>query len=89
MKVTKLIICLVVLAMSSAIALNPSPAFAKQKQARLAKKEETVHATKRGKKYHKAECPFIKNRDTASMSIEEAIAVGLKPCGRCFKEEIE
>ncbi|NQU18942.1 nuclease, partial [bacterium] len=52
-----------------------------------AKKEEVVYVTKRGKKYHKEDCRFIKNRETISMDKKEAEAKGLTPCGRCFKEE--
>ena len=35
---------------------------------------EAVFATKNGKKYHKPECVFIKDRETK----------GLKPCGKCM-----
>ena len=87
LRVARLLVCLVVLAMSSLVVLNQNTAFAKQKQERLAKKEEVVYVTRRGKKYHKETCPFIKNRDTVSMSVKEAEAKGLKPCGRCHKEE--
>lgn len=87
MKVVRLIVCLTMLIMSSAIVLNPNTAFAKQKEERITKKEEVVYATKRGKKYHKETCPFIQNRDTVSMSVKDAEAKGLKPCGRCHKEE--
>jgi len=88
-KALKLLVCLLVVATSSLAVLNPNSAFAKQKEERVAKKEQVVYATKRGKKYHKEECPFIKNRDTTSMSIEEAVSKGLKPCGRCSKKEAE
>ncbi|MFC1645637.1 hypothetical protein ACFL2Y_00445 [Candidatus Omnitrophota bacterium] len=87
MKVIRLIVCLIMLLMSSAIVLNPSTAFAKQKDQRLTKKEEVVYVTRRGKKYHKETCPFIKNRETVSTSPKEAEEKGLKPCGRCHKEE--
>ncbi len=85
----KLLVCLLVIATSSLAVLNPCPAFAKQKEEKVAKKEQVVYATKRGKKYHKEGCPFIKNRDTESMSIEEAVSKGLEPCGRCSEEEAE
>ena len=49
---------------------------------------EDVYVTAHGKKYHKADCRFVKNKDTQKISKEEAIAMGLKPCGRCFKEDL-
>jgi len=69
------------------MAVKPNSALAASKTKKEAKKEEMVYATKRGKKYHKAECRFIKNRETAAMSIEESKEKGLEPCGRCFTEE--
>jgi len=45
---------------------------------------EDVYVTKQGKKYHKQDCRFIKNRDTQTIDIEEAKAKGLEACGRCF-----
>ena len=89
MKVVRLVACLMTLIMSSAIILNPNAAFAKQKQERLAEKEEAVYITMRGKKYHKKTCPFIKNRETVTTSVKEAENKGLKPCGRCHKKEAE
>ena len=49
---------------------------------------EDVFTTKRGKKYHAADCRFVKNRDTQEISKKEAIEKGLKPCGRCYKEDL-
>ncbi len=48
---------------------------------------ETVYKTKYGKKYHKQDCVFIKNKDVQSMDIEEAKKKGLKPCGRCMRKK--
>ena len=45
---------------------------------------EDVYVTKQGKKYHKSDCRFIKNRDSQKIDIEDAKAKGLEPCGRCF-----
>ena len=45
---------------------------------------EDVYATKRGKKYHKENCRFIKNRDAQKIDMEEAKVKGLGPCGSCF-----
>ncbi|MFA5060640.1 MAG: hypothetical protein WC676_08465 [Candidatus Omnitrophota bacterium] len=47
---------------------------------------EDVYATKNGKKYHKAECVFIKNRDTQKIDQQAAVEKGLKPCGKCMSD---
>ena len=86
-KLSRLLVCFMIAAMSSVITLTPRTSFAKPTEERIANKEETVYATKRGKKYHEQDCRFIKNRDTTSMSKEEASTKGLKPCGRCFEDE--
>lgn len=83
-KIRKLIVCLLVLGMASASAVMPSTALAKPRTKKEAKKEDAVFATKRGKKYHRADCRFIRNRETTSMNTEEAEAKGLAPCGRCI-----
>lgn len=87
MKIVRLFVCLAVIAMSSIVALNPSSVFAKQNEKSIAKKETVVYVTLRGKKYHKETCPFIMNRETISMEEKDAIEKGLKPCGKCFKDE--
>jgi len=86
LRIVRLLVCLMVIAMSSIIALNPHSVFAKQKEESVTNKESVVYVTKNGKKYHKETCPFIKNRETISMDEKEAIAKGLKPCGKCFKD---
>lgn len=86
LKSIRLLVCLVVLAASAMVVLTPT-SFAEPKKESQAKKEEVVYVTKRGKKYHKEDCRFIKNRETISMDKKEAEAKGLTPCGRCFKEE--
>lgn len=49
---------------------------------------EGVYATKNGKKYHKEECPLIKNKSPQEISKKDALAKGLEPCGKCFKDEL-
>lgn len=49
---------------------------------------EDVYATKNGKKYHMADCPFIKNKGAGKISKEEAMEKGLVPCGKCFKDQV-
>ncbi len=50
---------------------------------------EKVFMTQRGKKYHKAICRLIKNKEnTHFLEKEEAIEKGYTPCKRCFKEDI-
>ncbi len=46
-----------------------------------------VYATKNGKKYHTADCRWVKNRDVVKMTEEEAVKKGLAPCGACMKED--
>ena len=86
-KLVKLLVCLMLVATSSVGILKPHNSFAKPNDEKEAKKEEVVYATKRGKKYHKEDCPFLKNRETITLSEKEAKEKGLKPCGRCFEEE--
>jgi hypothetical protein len=45
---------------------------------------DQVFITKSGSKYHTANCPLIKNRDKTSISLSEAQAEGLEPCGKCM-----
>ena len=47
-----------------------------------------VFVTENGKKYHKEECPLIKNKNPHSIEKSEAIKQGLEPCARCFKDEL-
>lgn len=49
--------------------------------------EEAVVVTINGKKYHHPDCNLIAKRKTVSMSISEAKAKGLEPCGRCFAQK--
>ena len=46
-----------------------------------------VYATKNGKKFHKSDCEFIKDRQTVKMDDSEAVKKGLKPCGACILKE--
>ncbi len=47
-----------------------------------------VYVTKNGKKYHKAECQLIKNKNPQAIAKEDATKKGLTPCQRCFKEDV-
>ena len=49
---------------------------------------EDVYATKNGKKYHKEDCRLIKNKGAEKITKKEALAKGLEPCGKCFKDEV-
>lgn len=49
---------------------------------------EDVYATKNGKKYHKADCRLIKNKNPEPISLDDAKAKGLAPCRKCFKDEV-
>ena len=86
-KLARLLVCLMLVATSSVGILKPQNSFAKPNENEEAEKKEVVYATKRGKKYHKEDCPFLKNRETITLSEKEAKEKGLRPCGRCFEEE--
>ena len=45
---------------------------------------EDVYATKNGKKYHKTDCLLIQNKGAKPITMEEAMAKGLKPCRKCY-----
>ena len=49
---------------------------------------QDVYVTKSGKKYHKADCPFVQNRKPEKISKKEALTKGLAPCPKCFKEDL-
>ena len=49
---------------------------------------EEVYVTTNGKKYHKEDCRFIKNRETQKMEKQDATEQGLVPCQKCFKEDL-
>jgi len=46
-----------------------------------------VYVTKHGKKYHKADCPLVKNRDVTEMTEKKAKGKGLEPCAKCLKKK--
>ena len=46
-----------------------------------------VVVTKNGKKYHKASCTLVKNKEVEKTDENEAIKNGYKPCKKCFKDE--
>lgn len=48
-----------------------------------------VVITKRGKKYHAASCGLVANKQTVTIDEQQAIAKGLKPCGKCLKVKEE
>ncbi|HPN89002.1 MAG TPA: hypothetical protein PLH56_06670 [Candidatus Omnitrophota bacterium] len=48
---------------------------------------ENVYVTGKGKKYHKAECRLIQNKEKKEMDLQKAIQAGYEACKKCFKEE--
>lgn len=50
-------------------------------------KEEMVFVTINGKKYHRQDCNLIARRQTTGISLADAKAKGLEPCGRCFSDK--
>ena len=49
---------------------------------------EEVYVTKNGKKYHQQACLLIKNKGAHAIDIKDAVAQGLAPCGKCFKDKL-
>ncbi len=49
---------------------------------------EDVYITQNGKKYHKADCRFIKDRETQKIDKQEAIQQGHVPCQKCYSEDL-
>ena len=49
---------------------------------------EDVYVTKHGKKYHKEECPLIKNKGAEGIAKKDALEKGLAPCQKCFSNEV-
>jgi len=47
-----------------------------------------VYVTKRGKKYHKEDCVFLRNKEVKKIDKDEAIKKHMTPCKKCFKEDI-
>lgn len=49
---------------------------------------DSVYVSKNGKRFHTEVCKLIQNKDTVKLSMDEAGAQGLKPCQRCFKDQL-
>ena len=44
---------------------------------------ETVYITETGSKYHLENCSSLKNSDIISITVDEAVEEGYKPCSIC------
>jgi hypothetical protein len=78
-RLTTLILTLFMLlaaAVAPAIAQSPAP----QKQ--VQPKEQTVYATRTGKKYHRATCRYL-SKSKIPVSLKDAKAQGLTACSVC------
>ena len=49
---------------------------------------EDIYVTANGTKYHKADCRFIKDRETQKLDKQAAIEQGYIPCQGCSKEKL-
>jgi len=49
---------------------------------------EDVYVTANGTKYHKADCRFIKDRETQKLDKQAAVEQGYVPCQKCSKEDL-
>ena len=79
-KIVMLILCATFLSSSSLV-------FA-QKNDKNVQTTQDVYVTKSGKKYHKADCSFVQDRKPEKISKKDALAKGLAPCPKCFKEDL-
>ena len=50
---------------------------------------QDVYITANGKKYHKENCRFIKNREVTKIEEKDAVTKGLEKCSKCFPEKQE
>lgn len=48
---------------------------------------QDFYATKKGKKYHKIDCPFVANKKNQQVTQPEITQRNLKPCPRCLKDD--
>jgi hypothetical protein len=69
-----------VLMLGAVFALPPAQQPAPQQQTQT--KEQTVYATKTGKKYHRATCRYL-SKSKIPMSLKDAKAQGLTACSVC------
>ena len=69
-----------VLMLGAVFALPPAQLPAPQQQTQT--KEQTVYATKTGKKYHRATCRYL-SKSKIPISLRDAKAQGLTACSVC------
>lgn len=50
---------------------------------------EDVYVTANGKKYHKADCILIQERNPQKTTLDQALKKGLEPCKKCFNPEVK
>jgi len=50
----------------------------------LSDTEITVFVTKSGEKYHRENCPHIKDSETTELTVEDAERLGYEPCKSCI-----
>ena len=77
-RLVPLIIAFLMLGAVSAVPPPQQPAPQQQAQT----KEQTVYATKTGKKYHRATCRYL-SRSKIAVSLKGAKAQGLTACSVC------
>jgi hypothetical protein len=68
--------------MSGGVVVRGEPSYVTDLESYY-KNEEIVYVTKRGKKYHKEGCPYLKS-SKMMVSLEQALMEGKEPCSRCF-----
>lgn len=82
-KIVMLILC------ATFFSFSPLTGFAQDsKNEKNVQAAQDVYVTKSGKKYHKTDCSFVQDRKPVKISKKDALAKGLAPCPKCFKEDL-
>ena len=88
-KIIMTIVCVLFVSLNSCVFADTNVQNANNAQnAQDEKSSQEVYATKNGKKYHKADCPFIHGKNAGKVSKKDALGKKLAPCPKCFKEDI-
>lgn len=83
MKTKRIIATLTLFAAITVPAVCGTPAMHKATPATDQKSTTTVYVTKKGKKYHKANCSKLNVKKVFSLKRYEAEERGYQPCKRC------
>jgi hypothetical protein len=79
MKTVRILLALLISTFTFTCVVPSSPVFAQAQQQR---KEITVYVTDTGKRYHRAECRYLRY-SRREVSLKEAVDAGYTPCHVC------